>query len=81
MGSKIAYVFPPWYCANTHLNALDQQTAKTSAFIEVVTLAVDQLLKGIWLAAPGSSLASSYGSSQSALRFSQMAYPFWLYFC
>ncbi len=40
----------PWHCVNTHLNASDQQTAKTSAFIEVLTLANDQLIKDIWLA-------------------------------
>ncbi len=38
----IADVLPPWHCANTHLKASDQQTAKTSAFIEVLTLADDQ---------------------------------------
>jgi len=27
----------PWHCVKTHLNAPDQQTAKTSAFIEVIT--------------------------------------------
>jgi len=43
----IADVFPPWHCVSTHLNALDQQTAKTSAFIQLVTLADDQLIKGI----------------------------------
>ena len=43
----IADGLPPWHCVNTHLNAPDQQTAKTSAFIEVVTLADDQLLKVI----------------------------------
>ena len=34
-----ADVFPPSHCVNTNLNAPDQQTAKTSAFIDVVTLA------------------------------------------
>ena len=37
--SKItADFFPPWHFANTHLNAPEQQTAKTSAFIEVLAL-------------------------------------------
>ena len=54
----IAEVFPPWHCVNTHLNAPDRQTAKTSSFIEMGTFASDQLLKGIWLAAPGCYLAS-----------------------
>ena len=56
----IADVFPPWHCVNTYLNAPDQQIAKTLAFLKVVTLADDQLLKGIWLAAPGCYLASSF---------------------
>ncbi len=46
----IADVLTPWHCVNTHLKAPDQQTAKTSAFIEVLTLADDQLIKGIRLA-------------------------------
>ncbi|MEE6526683.1 hypothetical protein FKM82_027469 [Ascaphus truei] len=54
----IADVFPPWHCVNTHLNAPDQQTAKTSTFIEEVTLADDQLIKDICLAAPVCYLAS-----------------------
>jgi len=29
----IADVFPPWHCVNTHPNAPDQQTNKSSAFI------------------------------------------------
>lgn len=32
-------------CVNPHLNAPDPQTAKMSAFIEVLTLAYDQLMK------------------------------------
>ena len=37
--SKIsADVFPPWHCVDTHLNAPEQQTDLTSAFIEVLTL-------------------------------------------
>jgi len=39
-------------------NAPEQRTAKTSAFIEVITLADDQLLKDIWLAAPDCYLHS-----------------------
>ncbi len=45
----IADVLPLWHCVNTHLKAPDQQTAKTSTFIEVLTLGDDQLVKGIWL--------------------------------
>ena len=44
----IADIFPPWHCVNTHLNVPDQQTAKTLASIEVITLA-DQFLKSTWL--------------------------------
>jgi len=54
----IADVFPLWNCVSTQLNAPDQQTAKTSAFIELVTIADDKLLKGIRLAAPGCNLSS-----------------------
>jgi len=43
----IADVFPPWHCVNTHLNLPEQQTDKTFAFIEVLTLADDQLIKYI----------------------------------
>lgn len=35
------------HLVNTHLSALDLQTAKTSTFQEVVTLTGDQLNKGI----------------------------------
>jgi len=49
----IADVFPPWNCVNTHHDAADQQTAKMSAFIEVLTLADHQLMKCIWLGALG----------------------------
>jgi len=48
----IADVFPPWHCVITQLNAPDQQTDKTSAFIEMLTLAHDQLFNLIsctWL--------------------------------
>lgn len=38
-----ADVFPPRYCPNTHLHAPDQQTTKTSTFIEVVLPVGDQL--------------------------------------
>lgn len=36
-------VFPPWHCAKTQLNAPDESPAKPSAFIEVLTVAHDQL--------------------------------------
>ena len=48
----IADVFPPWRRVNTHLNAAEQQTDKTSAFIEVLTLTDDQSSVH-WSAAPG----------------------------
>jgi len=54
----IADVLPPWHCVNTHLNAPDQQTAKTSAFMEALTPADDQLIKSIWSAAPGCYIPS-----------------------
>ncbi len=38
----IADVFSLWHIFNTHLKAPDQQTAKTSAFIEVLTLSDDR---------------------------------------
>ena len=42
-----ADAFPPWHCVNTHLNAPDQQTDKTSAFREVLTLTDDQLISAL----------------------------------
>jgi len=48
---SIADVFPLWYCVNTHLKVADLQTKKT--FIEALTPADIQLIKCIWLAAPG----------------------------
>ena len=33
----IADVFPPWHRVNTHLDAAEQQTDRTSAFIEELT--------------------------------------------
>lgn len=42
----IADDFPSWHYV-THLNSADQQTAKTSSFIEVLTLANIQLIKYI----------------------------------
>ena len=39
----IADVFPPWHRVNTHLDAAEQQTDRTSAFIELLTLTDDQL--------------------------------------
>jgi len=43
----IADVFAPWRCVNPHLNAPGQQSDKTSAFIELLTLADDQSIKWI----------------------------------
>lgn len=43
----ITDVFPPWQCVNTHLNAADLQTAKASAFIGVLALADDPLIKRV----------------------------------
>jgi len=53
-----AGVFPPWHCVNTKLNASDQQTNETAAFIEALTLADDQIIKCIYLAATGCYLPS-----------------------
>lgn len=40
--SKIsANVFSSWHCVNMHLNAPNQQTTITSAFIGMLTLADD----------------------------------------
>lgn len=36
----IVDVFPTWHCVSTHLNTTDQQTPKSPAFIELLTLAV-----------------------------------------
>lgn len=69
-----------WHCVNTHLDAPDQKTARTSGFIEVLNQATDQLMKYIWLSPPGcySLLSSypyvtlnSYGSSKCVLAFSE----------
>ena len=54
----IADIFPPWHCINKELNAPDQQTAKTSAVIEVITLADDQLIMCIRLAVNSCYLTS-----------------------
>lgn len=35
---------PPWPCVYTRLNASDQQTAKTFALVEALTLANDHML-------------------------------------
>lgn len=51
-----ADVFPPRYCVNKHLKAPNQQTTKASAFIEVLTLGDDQLIK--WFVAPACFLPS-----------------------
>jgi len=45
---QLIYLYFPFRrCVNTHLNAPDQQTAKTSAFIVVISLADGQLIKYI----------------------------------
>ena len=54
----IADVFPPWHRVNTHLNAAEQQTDKTSAFIELLTLTDDQLISALI----SSCYLPSYGS-------------------
>jgi len=65
----IAYVFPFWHCMDTHLNVPDEQTAKTSAFIEVLTLTDDQLIKYIWLAAPAATNPLvTYGNHKDELK-------------
>ena len=43
----IADVFPPWHRVNTHLDAAEQQTGRTSAFIEEFTLTDDQLIRAL----------------------------------
>ena len=40
----IADVFPPWHRVNTHLDAAEQQTDRTSVSIELLTLTDDQLI-------------------------------------
>lgn len=42
-----ADIFPLWCCVNPHLKAPEHQSAKTSALIEMVTTAADQLFKCI----------------------------------
>lgn len=42
----ITDIVPSWLCVNTHLNASDQQFAKTSAFIEVL-YTDDQLIQRV----------------------------------
>lgn len=43
----IADTFPSWHCVYTHLNAAGRQTTKTSAFLEVIKVADEQLFLGI----------------------------------
>ena len=43
----IADVFPPGRRVNTHLDAAEQQTDRTSAFIELLTLTDDQLISAL----------------------------------
>jgi len=47
LSKTTADVVPPWHCVNTHLDALDQQTAKNSTFIKLVTLTEDQIIKDV----------------------------------
>ena len=54
----IANVTPSWHCITTHLDAPDQQTAQTFAYIEKVTLADHQLLTCIRSDATGFYLPS-----------------------
>lgn len=44
----IADVFPPLHWVITRLHAPDLQAVKKSAFIEVITLTEDQLIKCSW---------------------------------
>ena len=43
----VADVFPPWHRVNTHLDAVEQQTDRTPAFIELLTLTDDQLIRAL----------------------------------
>lgn len=43
--NSFAGVFPPLHFVITRLHAPDLQAVKTSAFIEVITLTEDQLIK------------------------------------
>ena len=71
----IADVFPP--CVNTHLDAAEQQTDRTSAFIELLTLTDDQLIMCIdqqLLAA--TYLLNSCGRSKDWLSFNTWLWHF-----
>lgn len=62
----------------------DQQTTKTSVFIALLTLADDQFIRCIWLAAPGGYLIKNIPTvlSNGAPSFSQDSSSFfsmWLY--
>lgn len=52
----IADAFPPWHCVSKHLNAPDLHTAKSSAFIEVLTLMIINnqvhLISSTWMLLP-----------------------------
>ncbi len=48
-----------------------------TAFIEVLTLADDQLIKDLTATYPLNYIVNSKG----VLTLSHMAFPFWLYFC
>lgn len=43
------WAVPPGSFCSAQVNASDQETDKPSAFIKVLTLADDQLIKDIWL--------------------------------
>jgi len=43
----IADVFPPWHRVNTHLDAAEQQTDRTSALMKVLTLTDDQWIRAL----------------------------------
>lgn len=43
----IADIFRSWHRVYTHLNPADRQTTKTSAFIQVIKVADEQLFLGI----------------------------------
>lgn len=55
ISKMITDVFP--LCLNTHMNAPEQQHAKSSAFMEVFTLALLIISMCVWLAVPGRYLA------------------------
>ncbi len=65
----------PWHCVN---KTPDQQTVKTSALIEVLTLDNQRyLIISLTVTYP----LNSYVNSKGVLILSHMHFPFWLYFC